>query len=315
MEALQSRSADTYKHKELRGGKIAKRIFDEVRVGALEMSEAGWTPKLLSVSIGDEDESKLYIRNQKRIAEKLGIDFEELQLPATTSRGELLASIGARNADPRTTGIIVQRPVPASFDIKEVQQAIHPMKDVEGMHPHSLGQVVYNEADLAPCTAKAAVEMLKETGLSLPGLEVVVVGHSEIVGKPIGFLCMSEGCTVTTCHHMTKNLTHHTRQADVIFVAVGKAGLIQADMVKPGAVVIDVGINALPNGKWCGDVDYKNVLPIAGWITPVPGGVGTVTTACLMQNTLVAAQRQRNHYEAAFGPGHSENNLSMQTSK
>ena len=179
------------------------------------------------------------------------------------------------------------------------------------MHPASLGQVVYNEADLAPCTAKAAVELLKATKLSLPGLQVVVVGHSEIVGKPISFLLMSEGCTVTICHHMTRNLAQHTRSADALFVAVGVPGLIDGDMVKPGAAIIDVGINQLDDGSIVGDVDYDSVLPLAGWVTPVPGGVGTVTTAMLMQNTIVAAKRQLKHYEAAFGPGHVATNAAM----
>eukprot|EP00937_MAST-01D_sp_MAST-1D-sp2_P005974 g5974.t1 len=268
---------------------------------------------LLSICIGDNPASHVYIRNQKRIANKLDIKFQELDLPASTSRGELLAAVASHNCDPRTTGIIIQRPVPDHFDIKEVQQAVHPLKDVEGMHPASLGQVVYNEADLAPCTAKAAVELLKATQLTLPGLQVVIVGHSEIVGKPISFLLMSEGCTVTICHHMTRNLAQHTRQADALFVAVGKPGLIQADMVKPGAAVIDVGINQLEGGGIVGDVDYASVLPVAGWVTPVPGGVGTVTTAMLMQNTIVAATRQQKQYEAAFGPGHIATNAAMMT--
>jgi len=307
-------AADEHKFKELRGGRIAKGIFDKCRVDAAALADAGWAPRLLSVSIGDEDASGMYIRNQKRIANKLGIEFEELDLPSTSSRGEVLATLAARNADPSVTGIIIQRPVPAHFDVKEVQQAVHPMKDVEGMHPASLGQVVYNEADLAPCTAKAAVELLRATGLSLPGLQCVVVGHSEIVGKPISFLLLSEGCTVTICNHMTHNLAQHTRQADALFVAVGKAGLVSADMVKPGAAVIDVGINQSAEGGVVGDVDFESVLPVAGWLTPVPGGVGTVTTAMLMANTIVAAQRQQRHYEAAFGPEHVQTNAAMSTS-
>mmetsp|Transcript_17527 Transcript_17527/g.24595 ORF Transcript_17527/g.24595 Transcript_17527/m.24595 type:complete len:197 (-) Transcript_17527:49-639(-) len=193
------------------------------------------------------------------------------------------------------------------------------------MHPASLGQLVYNEADLAPCTAKAAVELLKQTGLTLPGLQVVVVGHSEIVGKPISFLLLSEGCTVTVCHHLTRNLGQHTRQADALFVAVGKAGLVTGDMIKPGAAVIDVGINQVldknsngskpgskPVGKsFVGDVNYETALPVAGWITPVPGGVGTVTTAMLMNNIVVAAQRQQKHYRAGFGPHHTSTNVAM----
>jgi methylenetetrahydrofolate dehydrogenase (NADP+)/methenyltetrahydrofolate cyclohydrolase len=217
----------------------------------------------------------------------------------------MLAAISAMNADPRVTGIILQRPVPHHLSIKQLQAAIHPLKDVEGMHPASIGNIVYNEVELGPCTAMASVELLKRTGLQLPGLEVVVVGHSEIVGKPIAFLLMSEGATVTVCHHMTRNLAVHSRRADALFVAVGKAGLITGNMVKPGAAVIDIGINqvTLPDGttKVVGDVDYDSVLPVCGWITPVPGGVGPVTVSVLLRNAVIGAQRQRKHYERLFG--------------
>lgn len=173
------------------------------------------------------------------------------------------------------------------------------------MHPASIGNIVYNEVELGPCTAMASVELLKRTGLQLSGLEVVVVGHSEIVGKPIAFLLMSEGATVTVCHHMTRNLAVHSRRADAVFVAVGKPGLITGNMVKPGAAVIDIGINqvTLPDGssKVVGDVDYDSVLPVCGWITPVPGGVGPVTVAVLLRNAVIGAQRQRKHYERLFG--------------
>ena len=173
-----------------------------------------------------------------------GIDFEERRFPADITAGELEAAIHGLNADPRVTGIIIQRPVPAHIPIKTLQAAVHPLKDVEGMHPASIGNIVYNQLDLAPCTAAASVELLKETGLDLKGLEVVVVGHSEIVGKPIAFLLMSEGATVTVCHHMTRSVAAHARRADALFVAVGKPRLIKADMVKPGAAVIDIGINS-----------------------------------------------------------------------
>lgn len=177
------------KHKKLKGGKEAKKIFAEVTAASATLKSKGWAPSLLSVSVGDEDASDFYIKNQKRIAERCGIAFEHVALPVNITKPELLAKIASHNADPQITGIIIQRPVPAQFDIKEVQQAVHPLKDVEGMHPASLGQVVYNEADLAPCTAKAAVQLLKNTGLTMKGLQVVVVGHSEIVGKPVTHFC------------------------------------------------------------------------------------------------------------------------------
>jgi methylenetetrahydrofolate dehydrogenase (NADP+)/methenyltetrahydrofolate cyclohydrolase len=211
------------------------------------------------------------------------------------------------NADPRVTGIIIQRPVPKHISLRVLQASVSPMKDVEGMHPASIGNIVYNQLDLAPCTAAASVELLKSTGVKLEGLEVVVVGHSEIVGKPIAFLLMSAGATVTVCHHMTRSVAMHARRADALFVAIGRPRLIDGSMVKPGAVVIDIGINAVTDAdgakKIVGDVDYDSVKEVAGWITPVPGGVGPVTVAILMRNTVTALRRQKAVYEAAFAGG------------
>jgi len=287
------------------GRKVANGILAELAEQVEDLKQAGWGPKLNSITIGEVDAVGLYVRNQKRSAEKAGLLFEEHHFPAEITQDQMLAAISAMNADPRVTGIILQRPVPHHLSIKLLQAAIHPLKDVEGMHPASIGNIVYNEVELGPCTAMASVELLKRTGLNLPGLEVVVVGHSEIVGKPIAFLLMSEGATVTVCHHMTRNLAIHSRRADALFVAVGKAGLITGNMVKPGAAVIDIGINqvTLSDGstKVVGDVDYDSVLPVCGWITPVPGGVGPVTVAVLLRNAVIGAQRQRKHYERLFG--------------
>ncbi|RVD27583.1 bifunctional 5,10-methylenetetrahydrofolate dehydrogenase/5,10-methenyltetrahydrofolate cyclohydrolase, partial [Mesorhizobium sp. M4B.F.Ca.ET.017.02.2.1] len=234
-----------------------------------------------------------------------GSGFDERRVAADNTAGELEAAIHGLNADPRGTGIIIQRPVPVHIPIKTLQAAVHPLKDVEGMHPASIGNIVYNQLDLAPCTAAASVELLKETGLDLKGLEVVVVGHSEIVGKPIAFLLMSEGATVTVCHHMTRSVAAHARRADALFVAVGKPRLIKADMVKPGAAVIDIGINSEigPDGETriVGDVDTDSVKEVASWITPVPGGVGPITVAILLRNTMVALSRQRALYQATYG--------------
>jgi methylenetetrahydrofolate dehydrogenase (NADP+)/methenyltetrahydrofolate cyclohydrolase len=289
----------------IEGRKVAAGILTELAEQVEDLKQVGWGPKLNSITIGDVDAVQLYVRNQKRSAEKAGLLFEEHHFPAEITQDQMLAAIGAMNADPRVTGIILQRPVPHHLSIKQLQAAIHPLKDVEGMHPASIGNIVYNEVELGPCTAMASVELLKRTGLQLSGLEVVVVGHSEIVGKPIAFLLMSEGATVTVCHHMTRNLAVHSRRADAVFVAVGKPGLITGNMVKPGAAVIDIGINqvTLPDGssKVVGDVDYESVLPVCGWITPVPGGVGPVTVAVLLRNAVIGAQRQRKHYERLFG--------------
>lgn len=196
------------------------------------------------------------------------------------------------NNDPDVLGIILQRPVPSHINVRSLQSAIHPLKDIEGMNPASIGNIVYNDVALAPCTAAAAVELIHATGLTVEGLEVVIIGHSEIVGKPIAMMLMAEGATVTVCHHMTRSVAMHSRRADVVVVAVGKAHLIGKDMIKPGAAVIDIGINQIENGI-VGDVDTHEVLDVAGWVTPVPGGVGPVTTAILMRNAIVALNRQK----------------------
>ena len=291
-------------HKLLEGKIVGGEIREQVAGDVAALSEAGWPPRLVSIAVGDTEAATIYIRNQKRVAEKLGIAFHEQFYPADVTRGVLLAAMAGLNADPRVTGVIIQRPVPEHLSIRELQSAIHPLKDVEGMNPASIGNIVYNDLALAPCTAAAAVAMLKHTGLTLPGLEAVVVGHSEIVGKPIAFLLMAEGATVTVCHHQTRNLQVHTRSADAVFVAVGKPGLVTGKMIKPGAVVIDIGINqiTLPDGttKVVGDADFESCAEVAGWITPVPGGVGPVTVSILMQNVVTAAQHQKRHYESEF---------------
>lgn len=296
------------------GGVVAKQIYAEVKAGAEELTAKGWQPRLLAVVIGDQAASAYYLQNIRRMAERNSIEFELLTLAEDVSRMEFLAALSAKNLDPRITGIIIQRPVPSHLDPREVQHAVHPLKDVEGMHPASLGRVVYGDSDLAPCTAKAAVRLLKETGLKLAGLNVVIVGASEVVGKPISFLLLHEGATVTVCQYETRNLAMHTRMAEAVFVAAGVPGLLTADMVKPGAAVIDVGINQLSDGSIVGDVDYANVWPVAGWTTPVPRGVGTVTTAMLLQNTVNAAKRQQTHYEASYGEDHIATNIGLITS-
>ncbi|NGN40381.1 bifunctional 5,10-methylenetetrahydrofolate dehydrogenase/5,10-methenyltetrahydrofolate cyclohydrolase [Mesorhizobium sp. CGMCC 1.15528] len=288
----------------LKGAPVAARIIAEVRAAADKAVEEGFPPRLVSITVGDVAAVDVYVRNQRAKAGLAGIDFEERRFPAETTAAELEAAIHGMNADPRVTGIIIQRPVPAHIPVKAIQAAVHPLKDVEGMHPASIGNIVYNEIELAPCTAAASVELLKATGLDLKGLEVVVVGHSEIVGKPIAFLLMSEGATVTVCHHMTRSVAAHTRRADALFVAVGKPRLIKGDMVKPGAAVIDIGINAetAPDGstRIVGDVDTDSVKDVASWITPVPGGVGPVTVAILLRNTMVALNRQRALYQSTY---------------
>ena len=292
------------KHKELDGRTIAADLHRETAADVAALGEAGWAPRLVSVVIGDVAAVEIYVRNQRRTAGKLGVAFDERHFQADITEPELIAAIQAMNADPRVTGVIIQRPVPRRINVKRLQSAIHPLKDVEGLHPASIGNIVYNEIELGPCTAMASVHMLKTTGLELSGLEVVVVGHSEIVGKPIAFLLMAEGATVTVCHHMTRNLAVHSRQADAVFVAVGRPGLVTGTMIKPGAAVIDIGINRVetPEGgaRTVGDCDFESCREVAGWITPVPGGVGPVTVAILMHNTVTGAKRQKAFYASTF---------------
>lgn len=295
--------------RDLRGKPVADAILEEVRADVAALEEAGWPPKLVSITVGDVEAVDVYVRNQRRVAERAGIAFEERSFPGNVTQEELEVAISTMNVDPRVTGIIIQRPVPPQISIKALQTAVHPFKDVEGMNPTSIGNIVYNELDLAPCTAAASVELLKSTNLPLEGLEVVIIGHSEIVGKPIAFLLMAEGATVTVCHHMTRAVSIHSRRADAVFVAVGKPKLVTADMIKPGAAVIDIGINAVTKEDGsegiCGDVDYAGVSEVAGWITPVPGGVGPVTVSILMRNTVRALKRQKDAYESRFTLTHT----------
>ena len=274
------------------GVAVKNEIIEDVRVYTNQHPNI---PSLVSILIGDQPESAVYVRNQKRAADKAGIPFDEQIWPADISQEDCKARILLMNDDPKVLGVILQRPVPTNFNVRSLQSAIHPLKDVEGMNPASIGNIVYSDVALAPCTAAASVELIKRTGLSMEGLEVVMIGHSEIVGKPAAMMLMAEGATVTVCHHMTRSVAMHSRRADVVVVAVGKAHLIGPDMIKPGAVVIDIGINQIKidnSFKIVGDVDTDAVKEIAGWITPVPGGVGPVTVAILMRNAIVAHQRQ-----------------------
>ena len=285
-------------HRILRGAAVRRRILDAVRAGMEEAARDGarLPGRLVSISIGDTPEVAVYVRNQARGAAEAGIRFDQQNWPADITAEACKARILAMNDDPDVLGIILQRPVPGHVHLRSLQSAIHPLKDVEGMNPASIGNIVYSDIALAPCTAAASVELLRETGLDFRGLEVVMIGHSEIVGKPVALMLMAEGATVTVCHHMTRSVAMHSRRADVVVVAVGKAHLIGPDMIKPGAAVIDIGINqiAAPDGgvQIVGDVDTDAVREVAGWISPVPGGVGPVTVAILMRNALVAHRRQ-----------------------
>ncbi len=294
-------------HKIIQGKVVAETILDRVRARAAALTQQGWPPRLTSIQIGDSPAIRLYVRNQRRTCEKVGIEFEHRLLDENITQPEVLAAITALNVDCRVCGVILQRPVPPHLDLEQLQMAIHPTKDVEGMHPANIGKVVYGDYLLGPCTSLASVELLRSLGLSLAGMEVVIVGHSEIVGKPIALHLLDDLATITICHHGTRNLATHTRRAEALFVAVGKPGLITGDMVKPGAVVIDIGINQIEvtdddgntHHKTVGDVDFDSVHEVAGWITPVPGGVGPVTLAMLMKNTILAIEQSKEDYEAS----------------
>ena len=255
------------------GKAIAARMRDETRAEAGRLTDLGWAPKLVSISVGDVAAAELYVRNQQKSAEAAGVGFEARNYPESISLEQLQGVLAGLNADPRVNGIIIQRPLPAHIPVKALQKAVHPMKDVEGMHPSSIGNIVYNDLTLGPCTAVAAVEILKTLPLKMEGLDVCVIGHSEIVGKPIAFLMMGLGATVTVCHHMTRQVAVHSRAADAVFVAVGKPGLVRGEMLKPGAALIDIGINRV-EGRTVGDADFASCKDVAGWITPSPAGSG-----------------------------------------
>jgi methylenetetrahydrofolate dehydrogenase (NADP+)/methenyltetrahydrofolate cyclohydrolase len=252
--------------------------------------------RIVSVSIGENKPAEVYVRGQARAASKVGLNFDSQTWPSSLTQEECKARLVAMNDDAGVLGVILQRPVPRLINVRSLASAIHPFKDLEGMNPASIGDIVYNDLALAPCTAAASVELIKETGLNLHGLEVVMIGHSEIVGKPAAFMLMAEGATVTVCHHLTRSVAAHSRRADAVLVAVGKPRFLRADMVKPGAAVIDIGINQIagPDGMpiIVGDVDTDSVKEIASWVTPVPGGVGPVTVAMFMRNAITAHEKQ-----------------------
>jgi methylenetetrahydrofolate dehydrogenase (NADP+)/methenyltetrahydrofolate cyclohydrolase len=280
----------------LDGRAVRDRILGEVSERVRTAAENHTIGRLVSISVGEHKEAAVYVRGQANAAKKVGLRFDSEIWPDTLTQAECKARLVRMNDDPDVLGVILQRPVPQHIHGRSLASAIHPFKDIEGMNPASIGNIVYNELALAPCTAAASVELIKATGLDLHGLEVVMVGHSEIVGKPAAFMLMAEGATVTVCHHMTRSVAAHSRRADAVLVAVGKPKFLHADMVKPGAAVIDIGINQItgPNGETMivGDVDTDGVKEVASWLTPDPGGVGPVTVAMFMRNAIVAHEKQ-----------------------
>lgn len=277
------------------GRALARAIEAGVEAEVARLAAEG-PVRLVAVAVGEAGASDVYLRNQSRACQRVGIRFRTDRLPASSTQAALHEQLRALAADPRVTGIILQMPLPPGFDPRAAREALDPRKDVEGVHHANLGLLAGAGAVLAPCTALAAIHVLEAEGVTLHGAECVVVGHSEIVGKPLALLLLDRLATVTVCHIGTRDLAAHTRRADVVIVAVGKAGLVRPDMLRAGAVVVDVGINLVPDGEGgervVGDVDPA-CEKVAGVLTPVPGGVGPVTVAMLLRNTVIAARTQR----------------------
>lgn len=265
---------------------LKKRIAEEV----LELKQKGVTPGLAVIIVGNDPASEVYVGSKERTCKELGMYSEKYALPADTTEEELLELINRLNNDDKIHGILCQLPLPKHLDEKSVINSIAPSKDVDAFHPQNVGHIMVGDYDFLPCTPAGIMEMLRYEGIETCGKHCVVIGRSNIVGKPMAMLMLHANSTVTICHSRTQNLKEICREADILIAAVGKAHFVTADMVKPGAVVIDVGMNRPEGGKLCGDVDFSNVEPICSAITPVPGGVGPMTIATLMQNTLTAAK-------------------------
>jgi len=297
--------------KSIEGESLAKKLKGNLKEEIKVLESKGINPSLVAVMVGEDPGAKIYAKNQEKACLELGIPYFLKQLPESTSQADLSQAIKELNENRKTTGIILQMPVPSQINAREVQLEISPGKDVEGIHPANVGKLLYGSAKLAPCTALAAIELLKSTGVPLKGKEVTIVGHSEIVGKPVLLMLLEsllEAPTPTVCHIATQDLKFHTQRADILIVAVGKAGLITGEMIKEGAIVIDIGINRIvkkdqdgnpilnekgkPKKKIVGDVVFEEARQKASWITPVPGGVGPMTTAMLLKNTVEAAKIQ-----------------------
>ncbi|MBM3249348.1 MAG: bifunctional 5,10-methylenetetrahydrofolate dehydrogenase/5,10-methenyltetrahydrofolate cyclohydrolase [Candidatus Omnitrophica bacterium] len=276
----------------LEGKPIAEKIKEELKAEVAGMKKK---PVLVSIMVGENAGAEAYVKQQKKNAENLSIDYQFQKLGADTSEAALIETIQKMNADSSVNGVIIQMPLPPQIDYKKISQFISPDKDIEGMHPVNIGKIVFGKAKLIPCTAQAVMELLQATGVDLYGKEVVVVGHSEIVGKPLALLLLERFATTTVCHIGTSKagkLEEHVRRAEVLIVAVGKAGLIKGEWVREGAIVIDVGINRVED-KIVGDVEHEEAFKRASIITPVPGGVGPLTVTMLMRNLIQAAKLQQ----------------------
>ena len=277
----------------LEGKAVAAKVLAEVKAGVAALTaRTGVQPTLAVVLVGEDPASQIYVRNKKRAADDVGIASRDFLFPAGCSQAELSETIRKINGDPSVHGILLQLPLPKGLDDNEAVNAIAPAKDADGLHPVSLGNLLAGKPTMVPCTPAGCLEILDHYGIALEGAEAVVVGRSRLVGKPLAQLLLARNATVTMCHTRTRDLAGHCRRADILCVAAGKPRFITGDMVKEGAVVIDVGVNRLDTGKLAGDVDFDSASKRARAITPVPGGVGLLTVAMLMKNTLLAATRQ-----------------------
>lgn len=274
------------------GKEVSQKIKERIKNEVAELKEKGITPGLAVVIVGNNPASRVYVNSKKKACEELLMKSEEYALKEETTQEELLSLVKKLNCDDSIHGILVQLPLPSHLDEKEIINAIDPKKDVDAFHPINVGKIMIGDFDFLPCTPAGVMELIKETGIEIAGKECVVIGRSNIVGKPQAMLMLHKNATVTICHSKTRDLKEVVKRADIIVAAVGIANFVTPDMVKEGAIVIDVGMNRLENQKLCGDVEFEGVSKKASFITPVPGGVGPMTIAMLMQNTLTAAKKQ-----------------------
>ena len=274
------------------GKELAKKIRANLKIECEELKKKNIKSKLAVIMVGEDPASKVYVRNKSRACEDVGIEYEEYLLDSKITQKELIELIEKLNKDKTVNGILLQSPIPSNLDINEAFRTISSEKDVDGFNPVNVGKLVLNQDTFVSCTPYGIMKMFEEYDIDLTGKNVVILGRSNIVGKPLIHCCLNKNATVTSCHSRTQNLAQKAKEADVLISAIGKANFVTADMVKDGAVVIDVGINRLDNGKITGDVDFESVKEKASYITPVPGGVGPMTIAMLMNNVIKATRRQ-----------------------
>lgn len=274
------------------GKKVAAEIREEVKAEVAELRGKGLAPKLAVILVGDDPASVVYARSKEKSCSNVGIDFELFNLPGSASEDEVLGLIARLNGDDSVHGIMIELPLPKHLNKQKILEAVDPKKDVDGVHPINRGYILSGGEGLFPATPQSCIEIMLRTGIEIKGKNAVIVGRGETVGKPLIFMMLNQNATVTVCHTKTADLAYHTRQADILIAAVGKAKMIKADMIKPGAVVVDAGINEIEGGGICGDVDFENAKEVAGAITPVPGGVGSLTTVLIQKNVLKAMKLQ-----------------------